>query len=231
MIDLKDINIDDFNAAFSVFLEYAQQDGKSLFTDALLRSDWKEVMNRLSDMSYNDLVRLINDTLVSSGYSSADEEVKRCYLYTEAGFLYNFFMLVDNFNIFTLNDDCSFKIQYGMDTIRFPSNVKELIIPSNVKKIPRMKFSSNTELERVIVESPSQLEEIDFGAFYNCSKLNKAILPNTIKNIGLGVFSLCDPNMEVILKGPHSNGVQIEIAGEDGSPNIQWWKEHAKLED
>ena len=68
-------------------------------------------------------------------------------------------------------------------------NLKEAILPSTMKVVPRYMFADCKKLEKVTLSEG--LEEIDFCAFYNCKKLKKITLPKGLKVISSEAFYNC----------------------------------------
>lgn len=66
------------------------------------------------------------------------------------------------------------------------TSLKEIRIPSSVKKIDSAAFS-RTGLEKVRFASGSNLEEISEAAFMD-TKLTEVVIPKNVKTIGLGAF-------------------------------------------
>lgn len=72
------------------------------------------------------------------------------------------------------------------------SNVKKVRIGSNVKVIGNSAFEEAKELEEVIFDEGSKLEEIGDAAFYNCDNLESINIPATLKKLGYCAFFLLD---------------------------------------
>lgn len=69
------------------------------------------------------------------------------------------------------------------------TQIKKIIIPKGVTKIPRFCFSNCTELEEVYL--PEGLQVIEDNAFDNCEKLQKINIPETVQKIGNFAFKNC----------------------------------------
>ncbi len=70
-------------------------------------------------------------------------------------------------------------------------NIKDLVIPSvidgyPVSKIQAYAFANNDELQYALI--PESVVDIGDGIFYNCRSLTKATLPNTLKTIPKQMF-------------------------------------------
>ena len=63
------------------------------------------------------------------------------------------------------------------------NDLKEVAIPKSVKTLGERTFFGNKKLENVIFEEGIQLDEIGTDAFYQCVKLSKITLPDSIKKI------------------------------------------------
>ncbi len=72
------------------------------------------------------------------------------------------------------------------------NTITKVVIPEGVKKIGAYAFANLTALEEVVL--PSTLEEIDYGAFYMCSKLEKVTFSgeNNLKVVNQQAFSECN---------------------------------------
>lgn len=72
------------------------------------------------------------------------------------------------------------------------NTVTKVVIPEGVKKIGCYAFANLTALEEVVF--PSTLQEIDYGAFYGCSSLQKISFSseNNLKIINQNAFEKCD---------------------------------------
>lgn len=85
-------------------------------------------------------------------------------------------------------DDTTLSKQWfiGDDTIT------KVIIPEGIKKIGSYAFANLTALEEVVL--PSTLESIEYGAFFQCGKLQKITFSgeNNIKIISKSAFEGCD---------------------------------------
>ena len=72
------------------------------------------------------------------------------------------------------------------------NTVTKVVIPEGVKKIGCYAFANLTALEEIVL--PSTLQEIDYGAFYGCSSLQKISFSgeNNLKIINQNAFEKCD---------------------------------------
>lgn len=62
----------------------------------------------------------------------------------------------------------------------------EYVLPSTVKTIEYSAFSGCKNIERIVLNNG--LEEIMGNAFYNCTALNKADIPESVVKVGAGIF-------------------------------------------
>lgn len=90
--------------------------------------------------------------------------------------------------------------------------IKEIRLPSSVKKIGEYAFYQDKNLEKVVlprrvddmgnyafwdcqklvsIKMPSNISKLNEGLFYGCSELLNIELPNTVKELGDQVFALC----------------------------------------
>lgn len=88
----------------------------------------------------------------------------------------------------------SVKLPVGLKTIgayAFQNrNIYTIDIPSTVTTIGERAFEA-TKIAKVNFNEDSQLTTIGRGAFYNCSSLKEAILPNSVTSISYGAFEGC----------------------------------------
>lgn len=68
-------------------------------------------------------------------------------------------------------------------------NLKEAVLPSTLKSLPRYMFANCRKLKKVTLSEG--LEEIGFNAFSNCKKLKKINLPKGLKAIRSKAFYNC----------------------------------------
>ena len=97
--------------------------------------------------------------------------------------------------------------------------VKELIVPDNIKIIDNVLFEELYYLKKLIlndvivkinkksfakcdlesIKLPENIEIIEEDSFYNCDKLKEIVLPPNLKEIGKGAFYDCEKLQEIIL--------------------------------
>ena len=72
------------------------------------------------------------------------------------------------------------------------STITKVVLPEGIKKIGAYAFANLTALEEIVL--PSTLMEIDYGAFYGCSSLQKITFSseNNLKIINQNAFEKCD---------------------------------------
>lgn len=70
------------------------------------------------------------------------------------------------------------------------SELKEITVPGNVKKIGARAFSFSVKLKKVIIEPG--VEEIGESAFENCDELETVVLPESVTSIGANAFFSCE---------------------------------------
>ncbi|HHU43991.1 MAG TPA: leucine-rich repeat protein [Clostridiales bacterium] len=80
------------------------------------------------------------------------------------------------------------------------NNLKTITIPASVTTIKGMAFQVCKNLEEVIFEEGSQLEEIGYSVFVQCEALTSITLPQSLLTIGTGVFERCYYLIEVEIK-------------------------------
>ena len=69
----------------------------------------------------------------------------------------------------------------------FTSHIKNVIIPSSVKKIGNESFFACSNLEEVNI--PEGLEQIGWSAFCRCHKIKTIVVPSSVTFIGGGAFN------------------------------------------
>ncbi len=72
---------------------------------------------------------------------------------------------------------------------------EKVVIPDNVRVLPRLGFSGNEKIVEVII--PMGVKVLPGGLFYNCENLKKVTLPESIEGIEDNVFYNC-PKLEPI---------------------------------
>ena len=85
--------------------------------------------------------------------------------------------------ITSLEIDSSSKSLFGN------SQITDIVIKSDLSKIPDEMFSLFTSLKGVVIEEG--VKEIGHRSFYGCSALEEVILPNGLEIIGGGAFEKC----------------------------------------
>ena len=72
------------------------------------------------------------------------------------------------------------------------NTITKVVLPEGIKKIGAYAFANLTALEEIVL--PSTLQEIDYGAFYGCSSLQKISFSaeNNLKIINQNAFEKCD---------------------------------------
>lgn len=73
------------------------------------------------------------------------------------------------------------------DQAFFTSHIKNVIIPSSVKKIGNESFFACSNLEEVNI--PEGLEQIGWNAFCRCHKIKTIVVPSSVTFIGGGAFN------------------------------------------
>lgn len=75
--------------------------------------------------------------------------------------------------------------------------LKEIVIPSKVKKIGEAAFRYCSSLEKVTINEG--VKTISNSVFAFCTSLKEVILPDSVTSIGYGIFSICTSLEKVIL--------------------------------
>ena len=104
----------------------------------------------------------------------------------------------DNYNM------KNFKIPEGVTTIgtyAFNSiwGATELEIPASVESLAQGSFQWCGNVETITFAPGSRLTEIAGGAFYQCEKVKKVVLPDSITKIGGAAFKDCKLLEEIVL--------------------------------
>lgn len=108
-------------------------------------------------------------------------------------------------NAFSCNYNMkNFKIPEGVTTIgayAFNSvwGVTELEIPASVESLAQGSFQWCGNVETITFAPGSRLTEIAGGAFYQCEKVKKVVLPDSITKIGGAAFKDCKLLEEIVL--------------------------------
>ena len=92
------------------------------------------------------------------------------------------------------NKDKTELIQYPIGNTR-----TQYTIPSSVTSIGSQAFSGCDALETVTFGENSQLENIKYQAFSQCSKLTSIIMPSSVTSIGSAAFLNCDSLISIII--------------------------------
>lgn len=137
----------------------------------------------------------------------------------EMGLKTNPYEIIDG--VLISSDKNLFLMDEGTGTITIPERVKEvgegtfaklegmkkIIIPPTCKKINANAFNGNDTLEEVVILSDGNkgLETIASYAFKDCVHLKTISMPNTVKELGYGVFWNCSALVNVQLSN------QIEV--------------------
>lgn len=82
-------------------------------------------------------------------------------------------------------------VELAEDLCRGHHNLKEVVIPSNVRVIPRSCFGECDALDTVSIPKDSHLFEIDSFAFKGCKSLDSFSFPSSMKVIGYMSFAEC----------------------------------------
>ena len=69
-------------------------------------------------------------------------------------------------------------------------DVRSVRIGTGIKAIGSCAFANLTKLVEVVFEDNS-IENIEWGAFYNCNRLSSISIPNTVRKIGTIAFANC----------------------------------------
>ena len=70
-------------------------------------------------------------------------------------------------------------------------DITEVTINKSIKSIGGSAFSECTALNNVIFEEGTQIEDLDWRAFYDCSSLTVFNVPDSVTRIGTEVFAGC----------------------------------------
>lgn len=119
-----------------------------------------------------------------------------------------------------------------LTTVNLPEGVKEIgqyafqytslekiTIPSTVITIGQYAFRDASALESVEFAEGSQLQSIPSYMFYNCKKLAKFVMPNTVLSVGSNAFRNCNVLNDLILS---SNLTNIGNNAFDGTTGLEY---------
>ena len=87
----------------------------------------------------------------------------------------------------------------GQESFDSCPNLKEVSLPSTMKKIIANAFYGVKSLEQI--NFPDGLEAVGPEAFYNCTGLSSVILPDSVKSIGSQAFRSCTGIVELSFPG------------------------------
>lgn len=97
--------------------------------------------------------------------------------------------------------------EVGEGTFAGLKGVKKIIIPPTCKRINNSAFNGNDTLEEVLIlaDRDQGVETIGNYAFRDCIKLRTIVMPNTVRELGVGVFGNCSSLEEIQL----SNRIEV----------------------
>ncbi|WP_026528318.1 leucine-rich repeat protein [Butyrivibrio sp. VCD2006] len=95
-------------------------------------------------------------------------------------------------------------------------NLKEVVLPTGLKKIGQCSFAFCNMLEKVTI--PDSVTSIESGAFFNCKKLELKMLPDSITYIGNTAFQFCE---SLKLESLPNNLTEIETLAFCSCKNIR----------
>lgn len=110
-------------------------------------------------------------------------------------------------------DESAFSCNYNMKNFKIPEGVTtigayafnsiwgatELEIPASVESLAQGSFQWCGNVETITFALGSRLTEIAGGAFYQCEKVKKVVLPDSITKIGGAAFKDCKLLEEIVL--------------------------------
>ena len=153
-----------------------------------------------------DIINLLlpNKESYNSYEAYAINDIKSLLQYLNSKEVYTKdFVFEDDVKKETINEALTLDIKNRVLCTAYDKKVKELSIPSYVKKIDSMVFFDFTNLEKVTL--PKDLEEIGNYAFKYCTNLKEIEIPKYVYNIGFGAFENCWSLENVVL----SNSISI----------------------
>ena len=188
----------------------------SLFYNTKKKSETGSIYTVLSGMEK----KIVKDFEIIKGemfYFTQNKKEAQWAL--EMGLKTNPYEIIDG--VLISSDKNLFLMDEGTGTITIPERVKEvgegtfaklegmkkIIIPPTCKKINANAFNGNDTLEEVVILSDGNkgLETIASYAFKDCVHLKTISMPNTVKELGYGVFWNCSALVNVQLSN------QIEV--------------------
>ena len=91
-----------------------------------------------------------------------------------------------------------FEIEDGV-LLSYSGESREVVIPDEVRELSSTVFYERSDIVTVKTSGNSMLSKIDNNVFYNCSSLESAMLPGTVRSIGVSAFYNCTTLRDVTL--------------------------------
>ena len=194
----------------SYFLETATNDHGFIFLDDINRQDWAEVFEKLikySDEHIDDFIWDI-DNIIKEYCPECKDIFSMHSFISKIGFLYYFFLDLDNFNIL---EHCTV---IPTSSFIYGDFGGELIIPQGIEEIGLSCFAGST-FNKILL--PDSLKKIDGFAFSVCKELKELTLPHNLVYIGEKAFSM-------YLDKLNYDGTIEEFKTLVKNSDIEWWK-------
>ena len=190
------------------------RDNINLLTNFILNDDYLR-----SDILKEDWKGLFKKLISPHLYVKLPDEIRRLCTTTWdggwSGFLYHYFLELDNFNILPLVGKISefaFAFDQDLNQTEIPDNIvaiensafyycnhlEKVIIPESVAYIGQHAFQECINLKEINIDEG--VFNIEDEAFGNCKSLENLTLPKSLIFVGGWAFAGCDKLKEIIYK-------------------------------
>lgn len=106
---------------------------------------------------------------------------------------------------------------YQMTSLNTDDSLSDIVIPYDAKRMEEKFLWGRKSVKSVVILSP-EIETIPYGAFGECTSLNKIFISNGVKNIASHAFKDCTSLRHIVLP----NGLEkIEEFAFDGCKNLE----------
>ncbi|XFA99145.1 leucine-rich repeat protein [Candidatus Izemoplasma sp. B36] len=99
--------------------------------------------------------------------------------------------------------------RFAINSFAYNEQITSITIPNNILRIGKYAFYNMPNLANITFENLSQLQKIDYYAFYNCDSLTNLTIPDNVLVIEAGAFYHCE-NLATLTFGQYSQVDTIE---------------------